>query len=62
MIEEKLKDIIGKVSKLGWVQLVNEEPYMHLADVEKSIIAVFDDFEMSRINQWVEDAKKQGTV
>lgn len=50
---EKLKMIIPKVAKLGWVQTVNSEPYMHLADVEKTIIALFDENEMQRIDEWV---------
>lgn len=50
--EEKLKMIIQKVSKLGWIQTINGEPYMHLADVEKTILALFDDFEMWRIDSW----------
>jgi len=50
---EKLKMIIPKVAKLGWLQkLPNGEIVMNLADVEKTIIAIFDDFEMSRIDGW----------
>ena len=55
---DKLKMIIPKVAKLGWVQTINTEPYMHLADVEKTIIALFDDFEMSRIDNWVKNIPK----
>ena len=62
-IEDKLKSIIEKVAKLGWVQTTPEkEPYMHLADVEKTIIALFDEFEMYRIDKWVLEAEKDGTA
>lgn len=52
---DELKSIIPKVAKLGWVQTINTEPYMHLADVEKTIIALFDAFEMSRIDDWIKN-------
>jgi hypothetical protein len=62
-IDDKLKIIIGKVAKLGWLQLSPDgEPIMHLAAVEKTIYALFDDFEMRRIDKWVEDAEKGGTT
>ena len=62
-IDNKLKMIVGKVAKLGWLQLSPDgEPIMHLADVEKTIYALFDDFEMRRIDAWVEEAEKGGTA
>lgn len=61
-IEEKLKSIISKVAKLGWVQKFNNEPYMHLADVEKTIIALFDPTYMQTIDLWVNQAENRKEV
>ena len=58
----KIKDIIGKVAKLGWVQKLNGEPYMHLADVEKSIIALFESDYMRNIDLWVNQAENRKEV
>lgn len=57
--KRKVIDIIKKVDKLGWIQKKNGEPFMHLADVEKTIIALFDGFEMKRIDQWVKDKETE---
>lgn len=61
--KDKLKSIVGKVAKLGWVQLSPDgEPIMHLADVEKTILALLDESDMSRIDVWVEEAEKSGNT
>jgi hypothetical protein len=61
--KDKLKSIMGKIIKLGWVQLSPDgEPIMHLADVEKTILALLDEFEMSRIDTWVAEAERDGNI
>ena len=60
-IKDKIIDIIGKAVKLGWVQTINGGSYMHVADVEKIIHALFSEDEMHRINEWVREAEKTGT-
>lgn len=50
--KKNLKMIIPKVTKLGWIRTVNGEPYMHLADVEKTILALFDPHELARVSDW----------
>lgn len=61
-IEEKLRSILGKVAKLGWIGKLNDDPYMHLADVEKSIIALFDPDYMLQIDLWVKEAENRKEV
>ena len=56
-IDDKIVDVIKKVSKLGWIRRKSGEPLMHLADVEKTIIALFDESEMERIDEWIKDMK-----
>ncbi len=56
--DEMLKDLIPKVAKLGWVQNINGQPMMHLADVEKTVCAMFNEFEYERITEWAKTSTK----
>jgi len=51
----KVKDVIQKAKKLDWIAIFQGEPYMHIADVEKTIIALLDEKQMERMDKWVEE-------
>jgi hypothetical protein len=51
----KVKDVIQKAKKLDWIIVFQGQPYMHIADVEKTIIALLDEKQMERMNKWVEE-------
>jgi len=59
---DKIRDIITKVSKLGWVSQMDGNRYMGMADIEKMLTAILDDTYMLRINDWVEQAERSGDV
>src|SRR5574343_1337777 len=63
---KKIRKIIGLASKLGWVQKDPSEGsdnmYMHLADVEKVIIATLEKEYEDRMENWVIGAEHDGTA
>ena len=40
--ELKIIEVIKKVRELDWMQSINGEPMMHLADVEKAMIGLIE--------------------
>ena len=58
-IDEIIIKAIRGVDKLGWVQKINGEPFIHLADVEKIIFGLFDKDYGERINKWIKDSHKE---
>jgi hypothetical protein len=60
--DEKVKELIKKVDKLGWIEKIKGQPYMHLADVEKTLSAILDEMWMTRINLWVKEKEETDKV
>ena len=53
MNEERLKEIIQIAHKIGWTQEnPSGYPLMQLSEVEKCMIAMYDDFELGRMRKW----------
>lgn len=61
-VNEKIIDIITKVSKLGWVSKMGDNRYMGMADIEKMLTAIMDQNYMQRIDTWVLEAEKTDAV
>lgn len=59
MSKYRLKEIIKKAFKLGWIFTHSNEnkvflgSAMLITDVEKCMLAMTDDFELNRMRQWV---------
>jgi len=59
---EKIKKVIELADKLGWIQKIEGKPYMHLADVEKTLSVVLDEMWMAKMRLWVKDAEELGGI
>lgn len=58
--EERLKKILNLADKLHWAFAPSKgQPYpiMLLSEVEKCMIAMVDDFELKRMESWVNESK-----
>ncbi len=57
---DRLKEIIQLAHKLKWIQPAGKTSYplMQFSVVEKCMVAMFDDFELSRMRKWVEDDQR----
>jgi len=58
---DRLKKIIGIANKLHWVlpPIKNQSyPTMMLSEVEKCMIAMVDNFELERMENWINEPKK----
>lgn len=57
MNEDRLKKIIQMAQKLDWIYPPNKTSYplMQLSEVEKCMLAMFDDFQLNRMRKWVEE-------
>ncbi len=55
---DRLKEIIQLAYKLKWVYPPDKTSYplMQLSEVEKCMVAMFDDFELNRMREWGEDS------
>jgi len=54
----KIKDIIGKADKLGWISPIRKGksyPEMQLSEVEKCMFALLDNDYMKQIDRWIEE-------
>jgi hypothetical protein len=50
---ERLKEIIKIAYKLDWITYnYFNYPLMQLSEVEKCMIALYDDFEFNRMKEW----------
>jgi len=54
---DRLKEIVQLAYKLKWVYPPNKTSYplMQLSEVEKCMVAMYDDFELNRMREWVKD-------
>ena len=60
---ERLKEIVRASVKLGWTEPNSSGyPKMQLSEVEKCMVAMVDDFELSRIRKWVLELDKKAGV
>ena len=41
-IDNLIIDAILKAKKLDWIKIINGEPHIHIADLEKTILGIFD--------------------
>lgn len=66
MSEERLKEIIGLAKELDWVYPAPrwvktdphiDYPFMQISEVEKCMIAMYDDNYLERMKKWVEEKK-----
>lgn len=58
--EERIKDVISKAVKLGWIQPNPKGyPLMQLSEVEKCMLGLLDEDYMKRINEWVKDLQEK---
>lgn len=56
MNEERLKEIIKIAYKLGWLTPNNKGyPLMQLSEVEKCMIALYDDNYLNRMRRWYDE-------
>ncbi len=63
MNEERLKEIIKIAHKLGWLESnPNGYPLMQLSEVEKCMVALYNDFELKRMREWYEDELKKDAL
>ncbi len=55
---DRLKEIIQLAYKLKWIYPPDKTSYplMQLSEVEKCMVAMFDDFELNRMREWGEDS------
>ena len=53
MDKERLKEIIKIAYKFNWL-VPNQKgyPLMELSEVEKCMVAMYDDFELNRMRKW----------
>lgn len=62
MSKERLKEIIQLAVKLGWVANTplsdTSYPLMQLSEVEKCMVAMYDDFELERMRKWAKEREK----
>ena len=59
---DRLKEIIKLASKLGWIVPKDDflsYPLMQLSEVEKCMIAMYDDSELNRMRKWAEEADEK---
>lgn len=54
--DERIKEILLLAKKLGWTE---PSPKMHLADVEKCMFALIDDFELRRMQKWTREKTEE---
>lgn len=56
---DRLKEIIQIAHKLKWVYPPDKTSYplMQLSEVEKCMVAMFDDFELGRMRKWIEESQ-----
>lgn len=54
--KERLKEIIQLADKLGWILPPNDTSYplMQLSEVEKCMVALYDDAYLDRLRRWAE--------
>lgn len=59
--EERIKVILLLAKRLGWIEpSKNSYPKMQLSEVEKCMFALIDDFELRRMQKWVEEKEVKG--
>lgn len=62
---ERLKEIIKLADKLKWIHplgwKVTSYPLMQISEVEKCMLAMADDFELSILRKWAEEKDKVGS-
>jgi len=55
----RLKEIIKIAYKIGWIAPNdNGYPLMQMSEVEKCMVAMYDDIERCRLRSWYEDKIK----
>lgn len=54
---DRLKEIMRLAHRLNWVYPPNKTSYplMQLSEVEKCMLAMYDDSDLNRMREWVED-------
>lgn len=56
MNEDRLKEIIKIAAKLKWITPNPKGyPLMQLSEVEKCMVALYDDFELERMRDWYKE-------
>lgn len=57
---DRLKEIIQIAHKLKWIYPPNKTSYplMQLSEVEKCMIAMYDDPELERMRDWVKESQR----
>ncbi len=57
MVEHRLQEIMKIAEKLDWfIDDPDGYPLMRLSEVEKCMLAMTSDYELSRLRDWYEDA------
>ncbi len=55
---DRLKEIIKIADRLKWITPAKEGyPEMQLSEVEKCMLAMVDDFELSQLREWFNQAE-----
>jgi hypothetical protein len=61
---ERLKEIITLADKLNWIYPIDQPnkrkfsyPLLQLSEVEKCMIAMYDDNQLEQMRRWVNDEK-----
>ena len=52
-IDDKIKSILSKVAKLGWVRKMDDNFFIQLEDVEKIIYGLLDENYGYQIDEWI---------
>jgi len=61
-VDDKIKSIIGKVAKLGWVRKMDDNLFIQLEDVEKIIYGLLDEKYGYQIDVWVKESESDKTT
>lgn len=65
----RLTEIIQLATKLKWIAPIDQPnkrgfsyPLMQLSEVEKCMIAMFDDYQLQRMRDWVKEDEQKAQI